>query len=152
CGPANGARPCGTSTSYNFLANTYEAVPLPADLSVPGAVYCSTADCAAEAASFAAGTAKPSSPGVSTGRIDPPWVTSEGASLLTGMGAWIDFGKAPFAACNPTQPVSTTNFCATVTTTAPGSTTPTTTLVARTAVSMDSLTMPRRVRSIPRSK
>jgi len=129
CGPANGARPCGTSTSYNFLANTYEAVPLPADLSVPGAVYCSTADCAAEAASFAAGTAKPSSPGVSTGRIDPPWVTSEGASLLTGMGAWIDFGKAPFAACNPTQSVSTTNFCATVTTTAPGSTTPTTTLV-----------------------
>ena len=40
CGPGNGARACGTSTAYNFLANTYEAVPLPADLSVPGAVYC----------------------------------------------------------------------------------------------------------------
>ena len=39
CG-ASGVRACGTSTAYNFLANTYEAVPLPADLSVPGAVYC----------------------------------------------------------------------------------------------------------------
>src|SRR4029077_20258370 len=82
-GPADGSkscvggtttRQCGTSTAYNFLANTYEAVPLPADLSVPGAVYCAKADCMAEAAGFAAGTAKPSS-GVastsSTGRIDP---------------------------------------------------------------------------------
>ena len=129
CGPANGARLCGTSTAYNFLANTHEAVPLPADLSVPGAVYCATADCTAQASSFAAGTAIPSSSAASTGRIDPPWVTSEGASLLTSMGAWIDFGKAPYAACNPTLPASSTNFCATVTTTAPGSTTPTTTLV-----------------------
>jgi len=129
CGPANGARSCGTSTAYNFLANTHEAVPLPADLSVPGAVYCAAADCTAEAAGFAAGTAKPSFAGASTGRIDPPWVTSEGASLLTSMGAWIDFGKAPYAACNPSQPVSATNFCATVTTTAPGSTTSTTTKV-----------------------
>jgi len=129
CGPGNGARPCGTSTAYNFLANTHEAVPLPADLSVPGAVYCAAADCAAEAAGFAAGTAKPSSSTASTGRIDPPWVDSEGVSLLTSMGAWIDFGKAPYAACNPSQPASATNFCATVTTTAPGSATSTTSLV-----------------------
>ena len=61
CGPGNGARPCGTSTAYNFMSNTFESVPLPADLSVPGAVYCTTADCTAEAASFAAGTAIPSS-------------------------------------------------------------------------------------------
>ena len=80
CGPANGARQCGTSTAYNFLANTYEAVPLPADLSVPGAVYCAKADCTAEAASFAAGTAIPSSSTASTGRIDPPWVGAEGWS------------------------------------------------------------------------
>jgi Bacterial Ig domain len=130
CG--GGARPCGTSTAYNFLANTYEAVPLPADLSVPGAVYCATADCTAEAASFAAGTAIPS-PGhgqtASTGRIDPPWVSSEGWSGMTSQSNWIEFGKAPYAACNPALPVSSTNFCATVTSTAPGSTTATNALV-----------------------
>ena len=117
CGTAaNGARQCGTSGAYKYLANTFEAVPLPADLSVPGAVYCKTADCAAEAASFAAGTAIPSSATASTGRIDPPWVTSEGWSGMTSQGNWIEFGKAPYAACdNPTQPASTTNFCATVT-------------------------------------
>jgi hypothetical protein len=84
-GPADGspsctstARACGTSTGYTFLANTHESVPLPADLSVPGAVYCAKADCAAEAASFATGTPIKSSSSASTGRIDPPWVATEG--------------------------------------------------------------------------
>jgi len=124
-GPADGSgycgastRPCGTSTAYNFMANTYEAVPLPADLSVPGAVYCAAADCTAEAAGFAAGTPKPSSSAASTGRIDPPWVTTEGWAGLTGQSNWIEFGKAPYAACPPA--------CATVTSTAPGATTATT--------------------------
>jgi hypothetical protein len=101
CGTANGARACGTSTAYRFMANTYESVPLPADLSVPGAVYCATADCGGEAAGFAAGTPKPSSSTASTGRIDPPWVTTEGWSGLTGQSNWIEFGKAPYAACPP---------------------------------------------------
>ena len=120
-GPADGStycggagRPCGTSTDYNFLANTYEAVPLPADLSVPGAVYCAKADCKAEAATFAAGTAIPSSSTASTGRIDPPWVAAEGWSGETSQGNWIEFGKAPFASCNPALPASATNFCVTV--------------------------------------
>ena len=120
-GPADGTaycggagRPCGTSTDYNFLANTYEAVPLPADLSVPGAVYCAAADCKAEAAGFAAGTAKPSFPTASTGRIDPPWVAAEGWSGETSQGNWIEFGKAPFANCNPALPASPTNFCVAV--------------------------------------
>src|SRR5215469_5800741 len=56
CG-ATGVRPCGTSTAYQHLANTYESLPLPTDLHVPGAVYCAAADCTAEAAGFAAGTA-----------------------------------------------------------------------------------------------
>jgi hypothetical protein len=129
CGPSNGARACGTSSAYNFLANTFEALPLPTDLSVPGAVYCAKADCAAEATSFAAATAIPSSSTASTGRIDPPWVWAEGWSGMTSQGNWIDFGKAPYAACNPALPVSTTNFCATVTFTPPGATTPTTTQV-----------------------
>jgi len=128
-GPADGspscastARPCGSSTAYNFLANTFEGVPLPADLSVPGAVYCAKADCTTEAnADFANGTPVPSSSTASTGRIDPPWVGSEGWSGMTSQGNWIEFGKAPYASCPPA--------CATVTVTAPGSTTATTTKV-----------------------
>jgi hypothetical protein len=104
CGPGNGARPCGTSTAYKYFSNTYESVPLPTDLSVPGAVYCTTADCTAEAVSFAAGTAIPSTglaTSSSTGRIDPPWVWAEGWSGLTGHSNWIDIGKAPYASCPP---------------------------------------------------
>jgi len=130
CGPSNGDRACGSSTAYDFFANTFEAVPLPADLSVPGAVYCAKADCTAEAPTFAAGTAKPSSSLASTGRIDPPtFGGTEGWSLLTGQSNYMDIGKAPYAACNSALPVSSTNFCATVTTIVPGSTTPTSTLV-----------------------
>jgi len=114
CGPSNGARPCGTSTAYNYLANTYEAVPLPKDLSVPGAVYCATADCKSEATSFANATPI-ASPGTgataSTGRIDPPWVWAEGWAGVTSAGNFIDFGKAPYAACPPA--------CATVSVPAP---------------------------------
>ena len=133
-GPADGSAscgglnaPCGTSTAYNFLANTYERNPLPSDLSVPGAVYCQKADCTAEAASFAAGTAIPSSgvAGLSTGRIDPPWVFAEGWTGQIGEGNWIEFGKAPYAACNPSLPAGPTNFCATVTVPVPGATTTT---------------------------
>jgi hypothetical protein len=115
CG-SSGARACGTSTAYKNMSNTSESVPLPADLSVPGAVYCAKADCTAEAtADFMAGTAVPSSSTASTGRIDPPWVTSEGWAGLTGHSNWIDFGKAPYASCNPSVPASATNFCTTVT-------------------------------------
>src|SRR5215831_6276199 len=117
CGTA-GVRPCGSSTAYQNLANTYESLPLPADLHVPGAVYCANADCAAEAAGFANGTASTTAVTNSTGRLDPPWVNSEGWSGMTSQGNWIEFGVAPFASCPPA--------CATVTTTAPGSTTPTT--------------------------
>jgi hypothetical protein len=100
CG-TTGVRPCGTSPDYHFLANTYESLPLPADLHVPGAVYCATADCKGEAAGFAAGTANTSAVTNSTGRLDPPWVNSEGWSGLTSQGNWIEFGVAPYAACPP---------------------------------------------------
>jgi hypothetical protein len=103
-GPADGTcgtgtRQCGTSTAYLNLANTREDVPLPPDLSVPGAVYCAKADCVSEAGTyFQNGTAHPSSgvAGLSTGRIDPPWVTQEGWSGMTSQGNWIEFGKAPY--------------------------------------------------------
>jgi hypothetical protein len=124
CGNGTTARKCGTpaTATYNYLANTFEAIPLPADLSVPGAVYCAKADCAAESGSFSTGTAIRSSSTASTGRIDPPWVWAEGWSGLTSQSNWIEFGKAPFAACPPA--------CATVTFTPKGATSPTTTQVA----------------------
>ena len=132
CGNAtNGFPACGKSTAYNFLANTNDQVPLPPDLSVPGAVYCASADCAAEAPLFAAGTAKPST-GVaatsSTGRIDPPWVAAEGWQGMLGEGNWIEFGKAPYAACDPNS-TSPTNACATVAIPATTTTSATTTKV-----------------------
>jgi hypothetical protein len=109
CGPGNGAPSCGTSTAYRFLANTYEQTPLPTDLSVPGAVYCATADCAGQTG-IITGTPKPST-GVastsSTGRIDPPWVVAEGWQGFVGQNNFIEFGKAPYASCPPA--------CATVT-------------------------------------
>jgi len=114
-----GARPCGTGTTvYNFLANTYEAVPLPSDLSVPGAIYCAAADCSAEGGANTGGTlfvnptTTSNQQGISTGRIDPPWVYAEGWSGMTSQGNWIEFAKAPFAECDPSQTtVSATNFC-----------------------------------------
>ncbi len=95
CGSAsNGNAKCGTSTAYNFLANTYEQTPLPAGLSVPGAIYCSSADCTGFSI---ANSGTPSSQGHSTGRIDPPWVTAEGWTGEIGEGNFIEFGKAPYA-------------------------------------------------------
>ncbi len=113
CGPANGARPCGTSTAYSFLANTNETIPLPSDLSVPGAVYCAKADCTTEAnADFVTATPVRSSASASTGRIDSPWFWAEGWSGMTSQGNWIDVGKAPFASCPPS--------CVTISSTPPG--------------------------------
>jgi hypothetical protein len=101
CGQTSPGYPlCGTAATggtdpYNFLANTAEQNPLPADLSVPGAVYCATADCAG--ASVLNGP-KPSGPGVSTGRIDPPWLGVEGWQGYSGQNNFVEFGKAPYSA------------------------------------------------------
>jgi hypothetical protein len=100
CGQTSAGYPlCGTAGQggtdpYNFLANTLDPNPLPADLSVPGAVYCPTADCANE--SIANGPV-PSGSGVSTGRIDPPWVGVEGWQGYSGLNNFIEFGKAPYS-------------------------------------------------------
>ena len=100
CGQTSPGYPlCGTTSGpdpYNFLANTAEQNPLPADLSVPGAVYCKTADCASQ--SIQSG-AVPSGTGVSTGRIDPPWLGgTEGWQGYSGQNNFIEFGKAPYTA------------------------------------------------------
>jgi len=98
-GPADGTctsatAPCGNSAIAANMANTAEPIPLPAALRVPGAVYCSTADCTG----FSIANGSSSSATGSTGRIDPPWITTEGWQGFSGQNSFIEFGKKPFAA------------------------------------------------------
>ncbi len=98
-GPADGtacggtAAPCSsTAVISKNLANTVEQIPLPLGLRVPGAVYCDNADCTGF--SIANG---PGGPGGSTGRIDPPWVLTEGWQGFSGQNNFLEFGKKPYA-------------------------------------------------------
>ncbi|HEX8979149.1 MAG TPA: Ig-like domain-containing protein [Parasulfuritortus sp.] len=108
---AGGTAPCGNSTIGHLLANTAEQVSLPTNLRFPGSVYCATADCTGK--SIANGPASSDPPSscttdksgattcntlLSTGRIDPPWVTSEGWEGMAGEYSIVEFGKTPFAA------------------------------------------------------
>jgi len=96
CGQS-GYPPCGGSTIGKNLANTAEQNPLPASLSIPGSVYCSNADCTGTGESILNGP-KPSGPGVSTGRIDTPWLGGvEGWQGFSGQNNFIEFGKEPYA-------------------------------------------------------
>ena len=101
-GPADGSAacgktgypPCGSSVIGKFLANTFEANPLPTGLQVPGAVYCGDADCSKESI-----LTPPTSKVVtnSTGRIDPPWAGGvEGWQGFSGQNNFIEFGKEPY--------------------------------------------------------
>jgi len=94
CG-ANGFPPCGTSNIAANLANTAEVIPLPANLRVPGAYYCGNADCTDAPVPLRPGASTSST---STGRVDPPWVASEGWQGFSGQNSFIEFGKMPFAA------------------------------------------------------
>jgi Big-like domain-containing protein len=93
CGQS-GYPACGTSTIGHLLARTHEDNPLPANLSVPGAVYCPAADCTG--LSIANGPRRPAASERSTGRIDPPWVTMEGWQGFVGQNNFIEFGKTPY--------------------------------------------------------
>ena len=93
-GAADGTTGGGTSTIAAHYANTVDANPLPADLSVPGAVYCATADCTG--ASIAGGPVPSSTTNHSTGRIDPPWVQTFGWQGFSGQNNFLEFGKKPY--------------------------------------------------------
>jgi len=91
---------CGNSAIGQFLANTAEQVGVPAALRVPGAVYCASADCAGSSIAtgpIAGGSSGPV-PAGSTGRIDPPWVLSEGWQGFSGQNSFLEFGKKPYTA------------------------------------------------------
>ena len=119
-GPADGtpcgsavvppSAPCGSSTIAQNLANTVEIVSVPTNLRVPGAVYCATADCAGKSVASGPGSSDPPSAcsadasgnvtcstTLSTGRIDPSWVTTEGWQGFSGQNNFLEFGKTPFA-------------------------------------------------------
>ena len=96
---------CGNSAIAANLANTYEANPLPAELSLPGSVYCGNADCTAEltpntsgAAGISAGPVPSSTDKHSTSRIDAAWVNSYGWQGYSGQNNFLEFGKRPFMA------------------------------------------------------
>ena len=95
CGVA-GYPPCGNSVIGKFLANTAEQVSLPSNLRVPGAVYCSGADCSGH--SIAGGPASSDTGALSSGRIDPPWVGVEGWQGFPGQNNFVEFGKTPYVA------------------------------------------------------
>lgn len=108
-GPADGTPGGGSSAIAQFMANTLEPtdVGIPTPLRVPGAVYCDNADCTGFSIAtgpIAGGSSGPGDtthgPG-STGRIDPPWVVSEGWQGFSGQNSFIEFGKTPYAACPP---------------------------------------------------
>jgi hypothetical protein len=109
---AGGADDCtpsaaNCSNTAAHLAGTQELVSLPLALRVPGAVYCTDADCSDPAESIKNGAYytktvdnsknKATTTGLSSGRIDPPW-HSEGWQGLLGQHSFIDFGMKPFAA------------------------------------------------------
>jgi hypothetical protein len=92
-GAADGAGGAGNSAIGGGFANTVESVPLPTNLRVPGSVYCADADCSAQTR-----LTNPTGggPGGSSGRIDPPWVTTEGWQGFIGSSEFLEFGKAPY--------------------------------------------------------
>jgi hypothetical protein len=92
CNTAN-ATVCGKSNIAHFMANTAEQIPVPSALRVPGAYYCTTADCADAPKPLA-----PGGTGGSTGRVDPPlWFGTEGWQGFSGQNSFIEFGKKPYA-------------------------------------------------------
>ncbi len=113
CGQA-GYPPCGNSVIGKLMANTAEPVSLPGNLRVPGAVYCTNADCTGFSINptftgngttnvsptctyNTGGTVSCSTP-LSTGRIDAPWVAAEAWQAFIGQNNFIEFGKTPYVA------------------------------------------------------
>jgi hypothetical protein len=121
---AGGTAPCGSSAIGQNMANTAEQVSVPVALRVPGAVYCAGADCAGKSINPAitgGGSTNASDPPsacstspttgattcstiLSTGRIDPPWVVSEGWQGFSGQNSFVEFGKTTFAPAHGTTP------------------------------------------------
>ena len=77
---------------YQGILNSTDTFPLPGPLQVPGAYYCSSADCTDKITAFTAGGGS----GGSTGRIDPGSVVVEGWQGGVSQFDMIDWGKIPY--------------------------------------------------------
>jgi hypothetical protein len=88
CSSASTAAGMPCSVIAGNLANTLDRAPLPADLKIPGARYCDTADCAT-GDTFSGG---------STGVVVPPqpWGNTQGWQGLLGQNSFMEFGVKPF--------------------------------------------------------
>jgi hypothetical protein len=98
-GPADGAGSGANSNIATGYANTVETVHLPTNLRFPGSVYCADADCTSKSMNptiTGGGTTNSSAASPSTGRIDPPWVITEGWQGFIGSSEFVEFGKAPY--------------------------------------------------------
>lgn len=82
------------------IANTKERVVLPNDLRVPGAFYCSGADCADAPVPLSAASAAGGGAGGSSGAVFPPqqWGTTQAWQGLLGQNTFMEFGVKPFNA------------------------------------------------------
>jgi hypothetical protein len=101
-GPVDGTTGAGTSTIADAYANTIESptAHLPVDLRVPGARYCQGADCPLGDPGFdpGSGATYGTSPVAgSTGRVDPPWASTQGWAGLLGQNSYVEFAMKPFA-------------------------------------------------------
>ena len=104
-GPVDGTPGGGTSTIAGGLANTIERVSLPAALRVPGAVYCTSADCTGQSIATGpyytvGGSSGPTTGALSSARIDPPqpWGTTMAFQSLLGQSVFMEFGMRPMPA------------------------------------------------------
>lgn len=91
----------GSSDIAAFTANTLESNSLPISLRVPGAVYCTDADCSTQSIKngpYYSNNRADSGPtsGLSSGRIDPPGTTTEAWQGLLGLNDFLEFAVKPF--------------------------------------------------------
>jgi hypothetical protein len=95
-GQIDGPAPSGNGRTgkYQGLLNSTEAIPLPTTLRVPGAHYCSSADCSELAG--VAGFPAAGGSGGSTGRIDPGAVVAEATQGFISQTEIIEWGKLPY--------------------------------------------------------
>ncbi|MHB8816727.1 MAG: hypothetical protein ACYDAE_26165, partial [Steroidobacteraceae bacterium] len=86
----------GRTGPYQGILNSAEPIPLPTALRVPGAYYCTSADCSERAG--LSGLSKTGGAGGSTGRIDPGTVVSEGLQGFLSQTEILEWGKLPYLA------------------------------------------------------
>jgi hypothetical protein len=94
-GPTGGLGGNG-NTAYPAVLNSTESFPLPTNLRVPGAYYCTNGDCSERAG--IAGPPPAGGTGGSTGRIDPSNVEVEGWQGGVSEFDILDWGKIPYIA------------------------------------------------------